>query len=96
MSAKEISVKDEDGEPFYMAALVMQVNGFSCQGNVYIALHEGSDYYRIYTESADEELIERHRDVDFESLGSVIDKVVELGDMSQEEYHQRIMQTYII
>ena len=33
-----------------MAALVMQVNGFKFQGKVYIALGEGSDYYRIYGE----------------------------------------------
>lgn len=31
-----------------MAALVMQVNGFQFQGKIYIALDEGSDYYRIY------------------------------------------------
>ena len=30
-----------------MAALVMQVNGFQFQGKVYIALDEGSDYYRF-------------------------------------------------
>ncbi len=33
-----------------MAALVMQVNGFQFQGTLYIALDEGSDYYRIYGE----------------------------------------------
>ena len=33
-----------------MAALVMQVKGFQFQGKVYIALDEGSDYYRIYGE----------------------------------------------
>ena len=31
-----------------MAALVMQVSGFQFQGKIYIALDEGSDYYRIY------------------------------------------------
>ena len=43
-------VKNVNGEDFTMAALVMQVNGFQFQGKVYIALDEGSDYYRIYGE----------------------------------------------
>ena len=33
-----------------MAALAMQVKGFQIQGKIYIALDEGSDYYRIYGE----------------------------------------------
>ena len=41
-------VKNVNGEDFTMAALVMQVNGFQFQGKIYIALDEGSDYYRIY------------------------------------------------
>ena len=41
-------VKNVNGEDFTMAALVMQVDGFQFQGKVYIALDEGTDYYRIY------------------------------------------------
>ena len=40
-------VKNVNSEDFTMAALVMQVNGFQFQGKVYIALNEGSDYYRF-------------------------------------------------
>ena len=40
-------VKNVNSEDFTMAALVMQVNGFQFQGKVYIALDEGSDYYRF-------------------------------------------------
>ena len=43
-------IKNTNGEDFTMAALVMQVNGFQFQVKVYIALDEGSDYYRIYGE----------------------------------------------
>lgn len=43
-------VKNVNGEDFTMAALVMQVDGVQFQGKVYIALDEGSDYYRIYGE----------------------------------------------
>ena len=40
-------VKNVNSEDFTMAALVMQVNGFQFQGKVYIALDEGSDYFRF-------------------------------------------------
>ena len=43
-------VKNVNGKDFTMAALVMQVNGFQFHGKVYIALDEGTDYYRIYGE----------------------------------------------
>lgn len=48
-------VKNVNGEDFTMAALVMQVNGFQIQGKVYIALDEGSDYYRIYGERMEQQ-----------------------------------------
>lgn len=51
-----------------MAALVMQVNGFQFQGKVYIALDEGSDYYRIYGEK-DGTTKEYHHDIAFDELG---------------------------
>ena len=40
-------VKNINGEDFTMAALVMQVKGFQFQDKVYIALDEGSAYYRF-------------------------------------------------
>ena len=43
-------VKNVNGEDFTMAALIMQVDGFQFQGKVYIAMDEGTDYYRIYGE----------------------------------------------
>ena len=51
-----------------MAALVMQVNGFQFQGMVYIALGEGSDYYRIYGEK-DGATKEYNHDIAFDELG---------------------------
>ena len=40
-------------EDFAMAALALQVNGFQFQGKVYIALDEGSDYYRSMAKSTE-------------------------------------------
>lgn len=48
-------IKNTNGEDFTMAALVMQVNGFQFQVKVYIALDEGSDYYRIYGERMEQQ-----------------------------------------
>lgn len=79
-------VNDED---FAMAALVMQVNGFQFQGLVYIALDEGSDYYRIYAEK-DGVNKEYHRDIAFDELGNVLDSMIETGGMTKEEYQAKV------
>ena len=58
-----------------MAAVVMQVNGSQFQGNVYIALDECSDYYRIYREK-DGTTKEYHHDIAFDELGDVLDLMI--------------------
>ena len=73
-------VKKVNGEDFTMAALVMQVNGFQFQGMLYIALDEGSDYYRIYGE----------KDGTFDELGDVLDSMIETGGMTKEEYQEKV------
>lgn len=58
-----------------MAALVMQVKGFQFQGKIYIALDEGSDYYRIYGEK-NGTTKEYHHDIAFDELGDVLDSMI--------------------
>ena len=82
-------VKNVNGEDFTMAALVMQVNGFQFQGKVYIALDEGSDYYRIYGEK-DGTTKEYHHDIAFDELGDVLDLMIETGGMTKEEYQAKV------
>lgn len=82
-------VKNVNDENFAMAALVMQVNGFQFQGTVYIALDEGSDYYRIYGEK-DGLTKEYHHDIAFDELGSVLDTMIETGGMTKEEYQGKV------
>ena len=82
-------VKNVNGEDFTMAALVMQVNGFQFQGKVYIALDEGSDYYRIYGEK-DGTTKEYHHDIAFDELGDVLDSMIETGGMTKEEYQAKV------
>ena len=81
-------VKNVNGEDFTMAALVMQVNGFQFQGKIYIALDEGSDYYRIYGEK-DGTTKEYHHDIAFDELGDVLDSMIETGGMTKEEYQAK-------
>lgn len=46
-------VKNVNGENFTMAALVMQVNGFQFQGNIYIAFDELGDVLDLMIETGD-------------------------------------------
>ena len=57
---------------------------FQIQGKIYIALDEGSDYYRIYGEK-DGTTKEYHHDIAFDELGDVIDSMIEKGGMTKEE-----------
>lgn len=82
-------VKKVNGEDFTMAALVMQVNGFQFQGMLYIALDEGSDYYRIYGEK-DGTTKEYHHDIAFDELGDVLDSMIETGGMAKEKYQEKV------
>ena len=82
-------VKNVNGEDFTMAALVMQVNGFQFHGKIYIALDEGSDYYRIYGEK-DGTTKEYHHDIAFDELGDVLDSMIETGGMTKEEYQAKV------
>ncbi len=82
-------VKTLDDVEVSMAALVMQVNGFQFKGTVYVALDEGSDYYRIYGEQNGISK-EFYSDVSFEELGDKLDTMIETGNMTEEEYQKQI------
>ena len=73
----------------------MQVNGFQFQGKVYIALDEGSDYYRIYGEK-DGTTKEYHHDIAFDELGDVLDSMIEIGGMSKEEYQAKVKDFVVV
>ena len=62
---------------------------FQFQGKVYIALDEGSDYYRIYGEK-DGTTKEYHHDIAFDELGDVLDLMIETGGMTKEEYQAKV------
>ena len=72
-----------------MAALVMQVNGFQFQGTLYIALDEGSDYYRISGEK-DGTTKEYHHDIAFDELGDVLDSMIGTGGTTKEDGQTKV------
>lgn len=82
-----------NGMDFAMAALFMEVNGFNFKGKLYVALDEGSDYYRIYIEK-DGKLQEEKHDVGFEELGLILDDLIETGGLSLEEYKKKVFKMY--
>nr|WP_297226862.1 hypothetical protein [uncultured Prevotella sp.] len=84
-----------NGMDFAMAVLVMQVNGFNFKGKLYIALDEGSDYYRIFLEK-NGKLIEEKHDIGFEELGGILDDLIETGGLTKEEYHKKVLAMYHI
>ncbi len=88
-------VKNVNGEDFTMAALVMQVNGSQFQGKVYIALDEGSDYYRIYGEK-NGTTKEYHHDIAFDELDDVLDSMIETGGMTKEEYQAKERTLFVV
>ena len=67
----------------------MQVNGFQIQGEVYNALDEGSDYYRIYGEK-DGTTKEYHHDIALDELGDVLDSMIETEGVTKEEYQAKV------
>ena len=83
-----------NGEDVYMAALALQVQGFCYKGLVLVAYDEASDYYRIYTRSEVGELVEKHSDVCFDQMGDLLDRLIEKGTLSDEEYFSRISEEY--
>lgn len=86
-------VKTVNGENFAMAALVMQVSGFCFKGEVYIALDECADYYRIYGKrNGETKEKEYYHDVTCEELGSVLDTMIETGNMNRQEYHDKVQE----
>ena len=68
-----------------MPALRFQVQARLHTGAVYVALNQGVDYYEIFLQNKDGKK-KVAADIDFESLGSTIDRLVEKGE-NEAEYN---------
>lgn len=73
------------------ATLKIKVNGFLHKGWVYISYDEGTDLYDISLLSMDKkEVVKMEEGVYFDQLGELIDRCVERGDLSIDEYARRV------
>ena len=77
--------------------LAMRVNGFCFSGWVVILLNGGADLYEVYTAKDVKNLAtyeNKHTDIYCDQLGSVLDEIIEKGNMSDEEYNARVDKEY--
>lgn len=75
-----------------MATLMLRVTGLYHKGWVYVSLNEGSDYYEVRLMNCQhKQKGEAHTDIFCEDLGNLIDRLVERGTTSDEEYHKKAM-----
>jgi hypothetical protein len=87
-------IEHSNGDYYHMAALSFIVHGFNYKGKLLVAYDEGVDYYRILGTDEEGELVTLLHDICFDQLGEVLDQIIEKGDMTEEEYLQRIEKEY--
>jgi hypothetical protein len=87
-------IEHSNGDYYHMAALSFIVHGFNYKGKLLVAYDEGVDYYRILGTDEEGELVTLRHDICFDLLGEVLDQIIEKGDMTEEEYLQRIEKEY--
>lgn len=78
-----------EAEEEQFPALTFTVDGILFKGRIFIALDEGVDYYQIYC-LKDGIITLISSDVCFDEMGEIIDRFVERGTCSQEEYNQKV------
>lgn len=77
--------------------LALRVNGFCFSGCVIVLLNGGADLYEVYTAKDVKNLAtykNTHTGIFCDQLGSVLDKIIEKGNMSDEEYNARVDKEY--
>lgn len=73
-----------------MNGLTFMVNGFIHKGIVNIVYNAGGDYFEVFTLNENSEVKDHIRDVYFDELVDVVDRLVEKGDFTDEEYRIRV------
>lgn len=72
-----------------MPTLMLRVSGVYHKGWVYVSLNEGVDYYEVRLMDVHKQMkkgTEPHTNIFCEDLGGLIDRLVERGTTSEEEY----------
>ncbi|MCL2311913.1 MAG: hypothetical protein FWC41_05430 [Firmicutes bacterium] len=76
-----------------MPSLGLGVNGYKHKGWVIISLNEGKDLYNIYLLNESQNVTQVIEDVFCEDL-EILDSLIETGDMSEQEYKDKVNSTY--
>ncbi|MCL2289582.1 MAG: hypothetical protein FWC34_02595 [Bacteroidetes bacterium] len=76
-----------------MPSLGLGVNGYKHKGWVIISLNEGADLYNIYLLNESQMVTQVIEDVFCEDL-EILDSLIETGDMSEQEYKDKVNATY--
>lgn len=79
-----------------MATLSFRVSGFKHRGVVNISYNRGDDLYVITIAQLNGKIKKRIEGVYCDQLGEIIDRLVEKGDMSDEEYRKKIGEHYSV
>jgi len=77
-----------------MPAMLFRVNGFVHQGDVVVALNEGQDLYECYLLEDDCKVKRCIREVYVDSLVEVLDRAVETGESTEDEYREKVSQWF--
>lgn len=82
-----------------MCTLGIKVQGFLHNGWVYISYNEGLDEYEIRLMKLDSvgdknQVLKLIKGVFFDEMGDVVDRLVERGYDSDEEYTQKVLKCY--
>ena len=72
------------------ATLKLKVNGFEHKGYVLISYDEGSDTYELRLTNENEEVVKFVENVYCDEIGSLVDRYVEYGDCTEEEYKEKV------
>lgn len=74
-----------------MPALQIRVSGLIHKGWVVVALNYGTDTYEVDLVSVSGKLKKHHDEVYCDNLGWLIDREVERGEMSEQEYKRKAL-----
>mgnify|MGYP000930049365 CR=1 FL=1 len=74
-----------------MPSLTFLVNGFKFKGRIFICLNEGADAYEIYSLKEQEKIQLVKNDVMFDEMGDVLDRYIETGENTTEEYNNKVV-----
>lgn len=79
------------------AGLCLHVNGFCLSGWVVVLLNGGADLYEVYTlkgKRLNLEGLHMVKDGLYCDQLGVLDKIIETGDLTPEEYNEKVQNTY--